>query len=181
MKTVPLPHQCLLDAHLHEVLARQERDVLAGDVVVQEGLLVLRQLRLLRDPIRGPLSVPLFVQVHNLGDPPTQLGILQEYKQEGRIRYIGMTTTSSRQYGALEEVMRDYPLDFIGIDYAVDNRAVEERILPLAQAEGIDPEEIEALIGENHYVAEELSEELDLVVREMESSGSGSRRRSADS
>ena len=33
-------------------------------------------------------------QVHNMGDPPTQLGILQEYKQEGRIRYIGITTTS---------------------------------------------------------------------------------------
>ena len=76
-------------------------------------------------------------QVHNMGDPPTQLGMLQEYKQEGRIRYIGITTTSSRQYEFLEEVMQQYPLDFIGIDYAIDNRAVEERILPLAQDEGI--------------------------------------------
>ena len=76
-------------------------------------------------------------QVHNMGDPPTQLGILEEYKQEGRIRYVGITTTSSRQYEHLEQVMREYPLDFIGIDYAIDNRAVEERILPLAQDEGI--------------------------------------------
>lgn len=76
-------------------------------------------------------------QVHNMGDPPTQLGILQEYKEEGRIRYIGITTTSSGQYGHLERVMREHPIDFIGIDYAIDNREAEERILPLAQDEGI--------------------------------------------
>jgi aryl-alcohol dehydrogenase-like predicted oxidoreductase len=76
-------------------------------------------------------------QVHNMGDPPTQLGILQEYKDAGRIRYIGMTTTSEGQYDALAGVMRDYPIDFIGIDYAIDNRIAEERILPLAEDEGI--------------------------------------------
>ncbi len=76
-------------------------------------------------------------QVHNMGDPPTQLGILQEYKDEGRIRHIGITTTSEQQYPDLARVMREYPIDFIGIDYAIDNRAAEETILPLAQDEGI--------------------------------------------
>ncbi|MEZ4416365.1 MAG: aldo/keto reductase [Gemmatimonadota bacterium] len=73
------------------------------------------------------------IQVHNMADPPTQLGILKEQKDQGRVRYIGITTTSERQYGELEAVMRNEPLDFIGIDYAVDNRAAEEVILPLAQ------------------------------------------------
>ncbi len=76
-------------------------------------------------------------QVHNMGDPPTQLGVLQEYKEQGRIRHIGITTTSERQYDALDRVMRDYPIDFIGIDYAIDNRTAEETILPLALDEGI--------------------------------------------
>jgi len=76
-------------------------------------------------------------QVHNMGDPPTQLGILQEYKEEGRIRYTGITTTSESQYSELAQVMRDYPIDFIGIDYAIDNRVAEETILPLAQDRGI--------------------------------------------
>ncbi len=76
-------------------------------------------------------------QVHNMGDPPTQLRVLQEYKESGRIRYIGITTTSEGQYGAIADVMREYPIDFIGIDYAIDNRAAEERIFPLAQDEGI--------------------------------------------
>jgi aryl-alcohol dehydrogenase-like predicted oxidoreductase len=72
------------------------------------------------------------IQVHNLADVPTQLGILKELKQEGGIRYIGVTTTSNRQYERLQEIMNNEPLDFIGLDYAVDNRDVEETILPLA-------------------------------------------------
>ncbi len=76
-------------------------------------------------------------QVHNMGDPPTQLRILQEYKDSGRIRYIGITTTSEGEYDELARVMRQYPIDFIGVDYAIDNRAAERIILPLAQDEGI--------------------------------------------
>ncbi|MBR9988109.1 MAG: aldo/keto reductase [Gemmatimonadetes bacterium] len=72
------------------------------------------------------------IQVHNLGDVPTQLGILQQLKAEGRIRYTGVTTTSAGRYGDLMNVMRNEPLDFIGIDYAVDNRGVEDEVLPLA-------------------------------------------------
>ena len=77
------------------------------------------------------------IQVHNLGDPPTQLGILNELKAEGRIRYTGITCTQQRRYGEFEQVMRDQPLDFIGVDYAVDNRLAAETILPLAQDRGI--------------------------------------------
>ena len=73
------------------------------------------------------------IQVHNLGDPPTQIGILKEEKAAGRVRYIGITSTSERRYPDLAAVMRNEPIDFIGVDYAVDNRASAEEILPLAQ------------------------------------------------
>jgi aryl-alcohol dehydrogenase-like predicted oxidoreductase len=79
----------------------------------------------------GVESIDL-IQVHNLGDVPVQLGILKELKAARRVRYIGVTSTSKEQYGALERVMREEPLDFIGVDYAVDNRSAEEKILPLA-------------------------------------------------
>ena len=72
------------------------------------------------------------IQVHNLADVPTQLEVVTELKREGRVRYTGITTTSDSQYGLLEQYMRNEPMDFIGIDYAVDNRGVEETILPLA-------------------------------------------------
>jgi aryl-alcohol dehydrogenase-like predicted oxidoreductase len=73
------------------------------------------------------------IQVHNLGEVPTQLGILKQLKQEGRVRYIGVTTTLERQYEELVTIMRNEPLDFIGVDYAIDNREVETTILPLAR------------------------------------------------
>lgn len=77
------------------------------------------------------------VQVHNLGDVPTQLAILKELKAEGRIRYIGVTSTNEQQYGQLEQIMQSEPIDFIGVDYAVDNREAENRILPVATARKI--------------------------------------------
>ncbi len=77
------------------------------------------------------------LQVHNMGDPPAQLAIAHEFKKAGKVRYVGITTTDDSQYGLIEEVMRNEPLDFIGIDYAADNRGVEERILPTAMEKNI--------------------------------------------
>ncbi len=82
-------------------------------------------------------SVIDLIQVHNMASPDVQLPILREYKEEGRIRYIGITTTFANQYPSLIEVMQNEDLDFIGIDYAVDNRSVEDVILPLAMERGI--------------------------------------------
>ncbi len=77
------------------------------------------------------------IQVHNLGDVPTQLGLLREYRDAGRVRYIGVTTTFPNQYEELERIMRTEALNFIGVDYAIDHRVMEERIFPLARDRGI--------------------------------------------
>ena len=100
-----------------------------------DSALVTEQIERSFDRMRVPVID--LNQVHNMGDPPTQLGVLQEYKEAGRIRYTGITTTSARQYGALARVMREYPIDFIGIDYAIDNREAEKEILPLALDRGM--------------------------------------------
>lgn len=73
------------------------------------------------------------VQVHNMGDVATQIPIVREFKQQGRVRYIGLTTTFEGQYEGLVATMRKETLDFIGVDYAIDNRHAEATILPLAQ------------------------------------------------
>ena len=65
------------------------------------------------------------------------MGILKELKEEGRLRYIGVTNTRASRYADLARVMRDEPIDFIGVDYAVDNREAAEMILPLAAERGI--------------------------------------------
>lgn len=77
------------------------------------------------------------VQIHNVGDIPTQLPILQELKQAGKIRYIGVTTTFDNQYAELIDTMRREKIDFIGTNYAIDDRFAEQTILPLARERGI--------------------------------------------
>jgi aryl-alcohol dehydrogenase-like predicted oxidoreductase len=65
---------------------------------------------------------------------PTNLAALKEEKKAGRVRYIGVQTISVNfQSAQLEALMRNEPIDFIGVDYDVSNRRVEDTILPLAQ------------------------------------------------
>lgn len=76
------------------------------------------------------------MQVHNLTDTSTQLATLREWKAAGRIRYIGISTSSDRQYEELERLVRSEKLDFIQADYAVDERAIADRLLPAAADAG---------------------------------------------
>jgi aryl-alcohol dehydrogenase-like predicted oxidoreductase len=75
--------------------------------------------------------------VHNLRDTQTQLATLRELKQAGRIRYVGITTSFENQYPEFEQTMKKETLDFIQVDYALDNRNAGERILPLAADRGM--------------------------------------------
>jgi len=77
------------------------------------------------------------IQIHNMGDIQTQLPILREAKEKGRIRYLGITTTFSDQYASMINTMRTQKLDFIGTNYAIDDLFAEQTILPLAQERGI--------------------------------------------
>jgi aryl-alcohol dehydrogenase-like predicted oxidoreductase len=77
------------------------------------------------------------IQVHNLGDLATQVPLIQELKEDRKIRYIGATVTRTSRYPDLEKAMHDYPLDFIGVDYAIDNRTAADSVLPLAKEMGI--------------------------------------------
>jgi aryl-alcohol dehydrogenase-like predicted oxidoreductase len=77
------------------------------------------------------------IQVHNMGDIRTQLPILRELKEQGRVRYVGVTTTFENQYADLIAAMRSETIDFIGTDYAIDGRDAEKIILPLARDRGI--------------------------------------------
>ena len=77
------------------------------------------------------------LQVHNLGGVNEVLPILREMKQDGHIRYYGITTTSARAYDQVVRLLRSEEMDFLQVDYAIDNRGVEERILPLAADRGV--------------------------------------------
>ena len=77
------------------------------------------------------------IAVHNLRDTATQLGTLRSLKQSGRIRYVGVTTSYAGQHAQLADLMAHETLDFVQVDYALDNRDAAERILPLARQRGM--------------------------------------------
>ncbi len=77
------------------------------------------------------------LMVHNLNGIDEMLPILRDWKEKGRTRYIGMSTSFDRQYDDFAAVMGRETLDFVQVDYAIDNRGVEERILPLAADRGM--------------------------------------------
>ena len=62
----------------------------------------------------------------------TWLNALEEEKKAGRVRYIGVQVIADARFPALESVMRNEPIDFIGVNYDVSSRGAEEKILPLA-------------------------------------------------
>jgi aryl-alcohol dehydrogenase-like predicted oxidoreductase len=84
--------------------------------------------------LRGKVDL---MQVHNLQDANTHLQTLREWKQAGRIRYIGVTHYTSGGYAGLEEHIRRGGIDFIQVNYSLAEREAEERILPLAAEKGI--------------------------------------------
>lgn len=77
------------------------------------------------------------MQVHNLVDLDTQLATLRDWKEQGRIRYLGITHSNSSAHAEVEKILRREKLDFLQINYSLMERETEERILPLAQDRGV--------------------------------------------
>lgn len=86
--------------------------------------------RLLKDP-----RIEL-MQIHNLLDWRTHIDTLRAWKREGRLQYLGVTHYTDTAHDALEAVMRAEVLDFVQLNYAIDDRGAERRLLPLAADRG---------------------------------------------
>ncbi len=84
-------------------------------------------------------GVPRFdlMQIHNLRDWEAHVATLEEWKAHGRIRYMGITTSHGRMHDELERALRRKPFDFVQLTYNLEDREVEERLLPLAADRGI--------------------------------------------
>ncbi|AHL77366.1 aldo/keto reductase [Stutzerimonas stutzeri] len=77
------------------------------------------------------------IQVHNLQDTSTQLGLLRELKEQGRIRYIGVTHYVESAHDRLLEVLKQEPVDFVQFNYSVSERNAEKQLLPYCADNGI--------------------------------------------
>jgi aryl-alcohol dehydrogenase-like predicted oxidoreductase len=72
------------------------------------------------------------MQLHNVSDPRQSLARFRDWKAQGLCRYVGITSTFHRDFAAVEAVLKREKPDFVQIDYSLDNRVAEQRILPLA-------------------------------------------------
>ncbi|QSE97328.1 aldo/keto reductase [Fulvivirga lutea] len=77
------------------------------------------------------------MQIHNLLDWQTHIKTLKDWKEQGRIRYIGITHYVSSAFSKMESIMKSEPIDFIQLNYSIDSREAENSILPLAKERGI--------------------------------------------
>jgi aryl-alcohol dehydrogenase-like predicted oxidoreductase len=71
------------------------------------------------------------LQVHNLNGVAVLIPLMQEWKKAGKTRYIGVTTSRVSQHAEIMDVVRNYPLDFIQVDYSIANRDAAKAIFPL--------------------------------------------------
>ncbi len=77
------------------------------------------------------------IGVHNLVDWRTQLDTLKNWKKEGKVRYIGITTSHGRDHDEFIQVMKNEPIDFVQFSYNIANLDAEREILPVARDKGI--------------------------------------------
>ncbi|AHM58667.1 aldo/keto reductase family protein [Flammeovirgaceae bacterium 311] len=77
------------------------------------------------------------MQVHNLVDYKTHLNTLKAWKEEGKIRYIGITHYTTGSYPDLMRVMKEYAVDFVQFNYSIQTREAEKTILPFAADRGV--------------------------------------------
>lgn len=77
------------------------------------------------------------MQIHNLLDWQTHLKTLRAWKEEGKVRYIGITHYTESAYEAIEKILKEHPVDFLQINYSIVSRHAEERLFPLAQEKNV--------------------------------------------
>jgi aryl-alcohol dehydrogenase-like predicted oxidoreductase len=87
-------------------------------------------LRLLKTP-----KIDL-MQLHNVSDPKTDLGLFRDWKAQGTFRYIGITTSFSGDQDAIAAVTAREKPDFVQVNYSITDRAAEKRVLPAAKDYG---------------------------------------------
>jgi diketogulonate reductase-like aldo/keto reductase len=71
-------------------------------------------------------------QVHNLDAWEDHLKTLLQMKEKGELGYVGVTTSHGRRHDELEKIMKTQPIDFVQLTYNIEDREVEEKLLPLA-------------------------------------------------
>jgi aryl-alcohol dehydrogenase-like predicted oxidoreductase len=77
------------------------------------------------------------LQVHNLRDWRTQLAVARELKEQGKVKYVGVTHYVESAQDELADIVQASKPDFLQINYSVTQRGAEKRVFPLAKQLGV--------------------------------------------
>jgi diketogulonate reductase-like aldo/keto reductase len=77
------------------------------------------------------------MQIHNLVDWRTHLKTVRAWKEQGKLRYIGITHYTDPALDDLAAIVRAEPIDFVQFGYSIASRAAEARLLPLCAEKGV--------------------------------------------
>lgn len=119
-----------------------DAEIVLGEAIVPAGL---REKIFIATKLESPDAAELkrsqtrlqmqsfdLLQFHNVRDAQQSLAQFKDWKAQGICRYIGITSTRREQYPAIEAVLLREKPDFVQIDYSLDDREAEKRILPAA-------------------------------------------------
>lgn len=121
--------KCLKQIDDHEGLFSATKVWVSGQ---RKGVLQMERSRLL-----WGLEQLDLMQVHNLLDWEVHLPTLYAMKEQGKIRYVGVTTSHGRRHDELIDIMKKEKLDFVQFTYNMLDREAENYLLPLAKDKGI--------------------------------------------
>jgi aryl-alcohol dehydrogenase-like predicted oxidoreductase len=125
-------------------------EVVIGDIAEQLGIrddLFLATKTDIRGQVRGATGLENAMRrlkteidvmlVHNLVNAATEVPVMREWQQEGRIRYIGASISTPDQFDQMERFMRDNDVQVVQFNYSLGDRLAAERLLPTAADRGI--------------------------------------------
>lgn len=73
------------------------------------------------------------MQVHNIVDWQTHLKTLRKWKDEGKIRYIGITHYIDSAHDTLADIITKNPIDFVQVNYNLLDTHADMRLFQTAQ------------------------------------------------
>ena len=82
-------------------------------------------------------SVIDLMQIHNLVDWKIHLQTLRKWKEEGKIRYIGITHYTDNMHEELSKIIRSEKIDFVQFNYSITNRHADKHLLAAASDHGV--------------------------------------------
>jgi aryl-alcohol dehydrogenase-like predicted oxidoreductase len=121
---------------LGDLLSDQDRSKVFLATKIEDGSQTAGLVEFRRSLARLRYRQVDLLQLHNVRDRRQDLSPFRDWKAQGLCRYIGITTTYKNDYQAAEAVLRREKPDFLQVDYSLDNREAEQRLLPAAADAG---------------------------------------------